>query len=113
LLIEGRSAGEWEVLYIELRAGGVGLPCVAEPMRSGAQTTEKFCCPHCGAWKSKVIDSRPDTNGTKYLRWRHCNGCHQLFETAEAATGRLIPLHGDPAPKIRDEAAPFPQAVPR
>jgi hypothetical protein len=58
-----------------------------------AITTDKFCCPTCGTWKSKVVDSRPDTEGTKYVRWRHCEKCHQMFETAEQVTGKLIPLH--------------------
>ncbi len=56
-------------------------------------TTDKFRCPHCGVWKSRVVESRPDAEGLRYLRWRHCMSCHQLFETAEQATGRLIPLH--------------------
>jgi len=60
-------------------------------------TTDKFCCPFCGVWKSKVVDSRPDTQGTRYLRWRHCAGCHQLFETAEQATGKKVPLRADEA----------------
>ena len=59
-------------------------------------TTDKFCCPHCNSWKSKVVDSRPDTQGMRYLRWRHCARCHQLFETAEVATGKTVPLHADP-----------------
>jgi len=42
-----------------------------------------------------VVDSRPDTQGLRYLRWRHCDACHQLFETAEAATGKILPLHDE------------------
>lgn len=72
-----------------------------------ALTTDKFSCPHCGTWKSKVVDSRPDTEGTRYLRWRHCAGCHQLFETAEVATGKTVPLRAEPdAPRLRLEKTP-------
>lgn len=59
-------------------------------------TTDKFSCPHCGAWKSRVIDSRPDAESAlRYLRWRHCATCDQLFETAEELTGRLRALSPD------------------
>jgi hypothetical protein len=67
-------------------------------MRASALTTDKFQCPTCGGWKSNVIDSRPDTQGVTYLRWRHCAGCHQLFETAEQATGKTMPLRPEPTP---------------
>ena len=49
-------------------------------------TADKFCCARCGAWKSRVVSSRPDTQGTRYLRWRECAGCQLLYETAEAVT---------------------------
>lgn len=65
-------------------------------------TTDKFCCPFCGTWKSKVVDSRPDTLGTCYVRWRHCASCHQLFETAEQATGKKIAL---PEPGRQEKTA--------
>jgi transcriptional regulator NrdR family protein len=55
-------------------------------------TTDKFCCPHCGAWKSRVVDSRPDHEGLQFLRWRICRRCHQLFETAERVTGKTMAL---------------------
>jgi hypothetical protein len=59
--------------------------------RRQPMTTDKFCCANCGAWKSRVVDSRPDRDDAlRYLRWRHCAGCHQLFETAEQATGRTM-----------------------
>jgi transcriptional regulator NrdR family protein len=64
-------------------------------------STDKFRCPRCGGWKSGVVRSLPDTEGTRYLRWRHCAQCHQVFETAEAVTGREIPPHG---PKGDDHA---------
>ena len=54
------------------------------------------------------MDSRPDTSGVKYLRWRHCAGCHQLFETAEQATGQKIPLHGTPQPDAQEPEDPLP-----
>jgi len=43
-----------------------------------------------------VIDSRPDRGGTRYLRWRICVACKQVFETAEQATGRTMPLPTHP-----------------
>jgi transcriptional regulator NrdR family protein len=39
-----------------------------------------------------VVDSRPDRDGVRYLRWRICVVCRQLFETAEQATGKTLPL---------------------
>ena len=69
-----------------------------------ALTTDKFCCPNCGTWKSKVVDSRPDTKGLQYVRWRHCAKCHQMFETAEQATGKTIPLHAEAASQSWDGA---------
>lgn len=53
-------------------------------------TTDKFHCPRCGNWKSRVIRSAPDAEGTRYLRWRECVRCHQVFETGEAVTGKVI-----------------------
>jgi excisionase family DNA binding protein len=49
-------------------------------------STDKFCCPNCGAWKSKAVDSRPDKEGLRYVRWRQCTRCGQLFETVEELT---------------------------
>jgi len=67
------------------------------PGRGGLlTTTDKFACPRCKSFKSTVVDSRPDTQGLAYLRWRHCTSCHQLFETSETVTGRIVPLHETP-----------------
>jgi len=80
-------------------------------------TTDKFQCPTCHGWKSRVIDSRPDKiDALRYLRWRHCDSCHQLFETAESATGRTLPLHEDRGvsgrdDRERDQLAPEPLRV--
>lgn len=52
-----------------------------------------------------MVDSRPDTQGLRYLRWRHCEACHQLFETAEAATGKILPLHEETTTKHDDDQA--------
>jgi len=38
------------------------------------------------------VDSRPDDEGVRYLRWRYCLRCHHLFQTAEMATGEIKPL---------------------
>jgi len=48
-----------------------------------------------------VVDSRPDpTSAERYLRWRHCSSCHQLYETEERVTGKTFPLHAElPAPQ--------------
>jgi len=60
-------------------------------------TTDKFCCPFCGTWQSRVVDSRPDpASAERYLRWRHCSSCHQLYETEERVTGKKLALHTDP-----------------
>jgi excisionase family DNA binding protein len=55
-----------------------------------SRSTDKFCCPQCGAWRSKVVDSRPDTQGLRYVRWRRCMGCGQLFETVEEPHGTHV-----------------------
>lgn len=61
--------------------------------RGTPTTTDKFRCPTCGVWKSRVVDSRPDTEGLRYLRLRVCVGCHHVFKTAEEAIGKPIPWH--------------------
>jgi excisionase family DNA binding protein len=60
----------------------------ARRVASVSPSTDKFSCPQCGDWKSKVVDSRPDTQGLRYVRWRRCVGCGQVFETAEEVIGR-------------------------
>ena len=72
------------------RAGG-RPKCYTSPDEGCLATRDKFCCPNCGLWKSRVVDSRPDPGSAeRYLRWRHCAACHQLFETAEQLTGKTI-----------------------
>lgn len=43
--------------------------------------TQKLACPHCGQYRSRVIDSRPVAD----LIWRRrqCEDCHAKFSTEE------------------------------
>ncbi len=40
-------------------------------------------CPFCGAYDTRVIDSRPADDNTSIRRRRHCDKCHKRFTTYE------------------------------
>ena len=40
-------------------------------------------CPYCGHLDSKVVDSRPEEDGTSIRRRRECLECHKRFTTFE------------------------------
>jgi transcriptional repressor NrdR len=40
-------------------------------------------CPHCGASDSRVLDSRPHSNGAEIRRRRACDRCGKRFTTVE------------------------------
>lgn len=50
-------------------------------------------CPYCGSWQTKIIDSRPNVEGTKRARRYECQACSNRFNTAE--------LHRDEYVNIR------------
>lgn len=40
-------------------------------------------CPFCGAYDTRVIDSRPADDNTSIRRRRHCDKCRKRFTTYE------------------------------
>lgn len=48
-------------------------------------------CPHCKHSRSRVIDSRSQSDGTTYRR-RECSRCHQRYSTFEVRSAELIQL---------------------
>jgi transcriptional regulator NrdR family protein len=52
--------------------------------------TEKFYCPVCKGYHSRVINSRPDTTGEVFIRWRECS-CGHRFATEERIVSDIIP----------------------
>ncbi len=55
-------------------------------------------CPHCGYFDSKVIDSRPSSDGCSIRRRRECLECQKrftTFETVEETQIVVIKKNGD------------------
>lgn len=55
--------------------------------RAITRRREKFECPHCGHWQSRVKDARPGTIASTYWRRRECDGCGKRFTTQETIIG--------------------------
>ena len=47
-------------------------------------------CPHCGAFESRVVDSRPAEQGSAIRRRRECEGCADRFTTYERLESPLL-----------------------
>ena len=47
-------------------------------------------CPYCATLDSKVVDSRPASDGTSIRRRRECLQCHKRFTTYE--TVEILPM---------------------
>ena len=47
-------------------------------------------CPHCGAFESRVVDSRPAEQGAAIRRRRQCESCNQRFTTYERLASPLL-----------------------
>ena len=50
---------------------------------------DKFLCPRCESFQSRVIDSRPDEAGLRVVRCRECIACHHRFYTGESVLTRV------------------------
>lgn len=60
------------------------------------QSAPKFECPHCGGYRSDVIDGRPKARTDGFRRTRRCQDCRRRFVTEEKVIG--VPTQG-PAPR--------------
>ncbi len=49
-------------------------------------------CPKCGSQQDKVNDSRPQDEGERVWRRRHCTGCRHRYTTTEISEARYEEL---------------------
>ena len=62
-------------------------------------------CPYCGHPESKVIDSRPVTDGSSIRRRRECLDCAKRFNTYEVVESvEIIVVKKDGAKELFDRA---------
>lgn len=54
-------------------------------------TTAKLCCPTCGQFESRVIDSRPTDANEAIWRRRQCRHCGEKFSTKESIVPTIRP----------------------
>ena len=52
-------------------------------------------CPYCGNEDTKVIDSRPFSDGNSIKRRRKCDNCNNRFNTTEKIFIYIIKLKSD------------------